>query len=156
MFRFVVRHLRWLARVPLAPQFFDALLLAWTALFHRKKLQAIEALETAALRLPGVQRTTHRFGGIGFVQEGREFAHIHGNGLLDVWLTCERASELVAAGLAEPHHVFGPSAWISFWLNAPNDCGPALSLLKEAIRLPRHRAPQPRQSLATARKIALE
>ena len=31
MFRFVVRHLRWLARVPLAPQLFDALLLAWTA-----------------------------------------------------------------------------------------------------------------------------
>ena len=132
MFRFVVRHLRWLARVPLASQFFDALLLAWTALFHREKLRAIEALETSALNLPGVQRTTHRFGGIGFMREGREFAHMHGNGLLDIWLTRERASELVAAGQAEPHHVFGPSAWISLWLHKPDDCAPALLLMQEA------------------------
>jgi hypothetical protein len=45
MFRFVVRHLRWLAHVPLAPQLFDALLLAWTAVFHRETLRAIERLE---------------------------------------------------------------------------------------------------------------
>ena len=132
MFRFVIRHLRWLARVPLAPQFFDALLLAWTALFHREKLRAIEALETSALHLPGVQRMTHRFGGIGFMRKGREFAHIHGNGLLDIWLTRERACELVAAGQTEPHHVFGPSAWISLWLRTPDDCGPALLLMQEA------------------------
>jgi len=132
MFRFVVRHLRWLARVPFAPQFFDALLLAWTALFHRKRLHAIESLEAGALQLPGVGRTTHRFGGIGFERDGREFAHVHGNGLLDILLTRERASELVAAGQAEPHHVFGPSAWISLWLRTPDDCGPALLLMQEA------------------------
>ena len=132
MFRFVVRHLRWLARVPFAPQFFDALLLAWTALFHRKRLHAIESLEAGALRLTGVKRTTHRFGGIGFERDGREFAHVHGNGLLDIWLTRERASELVAAGQAESHHVFGPSAWISLWLHTPDDCGPALLLMHEA------------------------
>lgn len=132
MFRFVVRHLRWLARVPLAPQLFNAMLLAWTALFQREKLRAIEALETAALRLPGVQRTTHRFGGTGFMRDGREFAHIHGNGLLDIWLTRERAGEVVAAGHAQPHHIFGPSAWISLWLRTPDDCGPALLLVQEA------------------------
>jgi len=135
MFRFVVRHLRCLARVPFAAQFFDVLLLVWTALFHREKLRAIEALETAALRMPGVKRTTHRLGGIGFERDGHEFAHIHGNGLLDVWLTRERASELVACGIAEPHHVFGPSAWISFWLNTPDDCETALALLEEASSL---------------------
>ena len=113
MFRFVVRYLRRLAAIPLAPQIFDALLLAWTALFHREKLRAIEALEIAALRLPGVRQTTHPFGGIGFVRDGREFAHVHGNGLLDVKLTRERASQLVDAGSAGPHHVFGRSAWIS-------------------------------------------
>src|SRR5678815_1687201 len=91
MFRFVVRHLHWLTRVPLAPQFFDALLLAWTALFHRETLRAIEQLEVAALRLPDVERSSHRFGGLGFARNGREFAHVHGNGLLDVKLTSARA-----------------------------------------------------------------
>src|SRR5262245_60022444 len=122
MFRYVVRHLRWLACVPFAPQFFDALLLSWTAVFHRETLRAIEHLETAALRLPGVERTSHRFGGLAFVREGREFAHVHGNGLLDVKLTPTRATEVVALGRAEPHHVFGPSAWISFWLRTRADC----------------------------------
>ena len=135
MFRFVVRHLRWLARVPLAPQIFDALLLTWTALFHREKLRAIEALEAAALRLPGVQPSTHHFGGIGFARGGSEFAHVHGNGLLDVKLTRERAAKLVTAGRAEPHHVFGPSAWISFQLRTQADCEPALALLAEAACL---------------------
>ena len=132
MFRLVVRRLRWLARIPLAPQIFDALLLVWTALFHREKLRAIEALESAALRLSGVQGTTHRFGGFGFARNGCEFAHVHGNGLLDVKLTRERASELIAAGLAEPHHVFGLSVWISFWLLTTDDCGSALLLIHEA------------------------
>ena len=135
MFRFVVHRLRWLARIPLAPQLFDALLLVWTALFHRKKLRAIEALQTSALRLSGVKGTTHRFGGFGFVRNGCEFAHVHGNGLLDVKLTRERASELIAEGLAEPHHVFGLSVWISFWLRTTDDCGPALLLIKEASLL---------------------
>jgi hypothetical protein len=129
MLRFVVRHFRWLARLPLATQIFDALLLTWTAVFHPKTLRAIEALETAALRLPGVSPARHRFGGFGFIREGREFAHVHGNGLLDLRLTRERAAEIVAAGRAEPHHVFGPSAWISFQLRTLDDCGPALALL---------------------------
>jgi hypothetical protein len=132
MFRFVVRHLHWLTRVPLAPQFFDALLLAWTALFHRETLRAIEQLEVAALRLPDVERSSHRFGGLGFARNGREFAHVHGNGLLDVKLTSARAAELVSLRRAEPHHVFGPSAWISVWLKTPADCKPALALLAEA------------------------
>jgi hypothetical protein len=132
MLRFVVRYFRWLARIPLAPQFFDALLLIGTAVFHRETLRAIEALEAGALGLPGVSPAPHRFGGIGFRRDGREFAHVHGNGLLDVKMTRELAAEIVAAGRARPHHAFGPSAWISFQLRTPEDCEPALALLRMA------------------------
>ncbi len=64
MFDFVVRYLRWLARVPGLPQFFDALLLAGTCLFHGARLVAMEILETQALRIPGVHHKWHRFGGM--------------------------------------------------------------------------------------------
>jgi hypothetical protein len=131
MFRFIVRHLHWLARVPLVPQLFDAMLLIWTALFHRQRLAAMEALEAAALNLPGVAPRVHRFGGIGFRKHDREFAHLHGNGLLDVHLTRERAAELIAVQRALPHHVFGPSKWISFWLRSPDDLENALALIEE-------------------------
>jgi hypothetical protein len=133
---FVVRRFHWLARVPLAPQFFDAFLLTWTALFHRETLRAIEALETAALEISGVSTAPHRFGGLGFVRQGREFAHVHGSGLLDVKLTRERAAEIVAAGQAQPHHVFGPSAWISFQIRTRADCKAGLALLRAGMEIP--------------------
>ena len=47
IFEFIVRRLRWLRRVPLAPQILDALLLVWTALFHREQFAALEAVEEA-------------------------------------------------------------------------------------------------------------
>jgi hypothetical protein len=133
MLRFVVRYARWLAKIPLATDLFDALLLLWTAVFHPRTLRAIEALEAAALEMPGVRPTRHRFGGLGFARAGREFAHVHGDGLLDVHLTRELAARLVAAGRAEPHHVFGPSAWISFRLRTIEDCAPALALLNAEL-----------------------
>jgi hypothetical protein len=64
---------------------------------------------------------------------GGEFGHVHGNGLLDVKLTRERAAGIVASGKAEPHHFFGPSAWISFQLRTPVDCGPALVVGRAAL-----------------------
>lgn len=133
MLRFVVRYFRWMARVPFATQLFDALLLAWTAVFHPQTLRAIEALEAAALQLPGVSPARHHYGGMGFVRGGKEFAHVHGNGLLDVKLTRERAAKIVAAGQAEPHHVFGPSMWISFQLHTPEDCENAVMLLQAGM-----------------------
>ena len=136
LLRFVVRHFRWLARVPLAPQLFDAFLLTWTALFHRETLRAIEALEASALAISGVSTAPHRFGGLGFVRKGREFAHIHGSGLLDVKLTRERAAKIVAAGRARPHHVFGPSAWISFQLRTRADCEAATAFLRAGMEIP--------------------
>ena len=45
IFRFVVRRLRWLGRVPLLPQLFYAWLLLVTAVTDRPKLRAIEMLE---------------------------------------------------------------------------------------------------------------
>ena len=134
IFRFVVRHLRWLARVPVAPHIFDALLLTWTAIFQRERFAAMMALEAEGLRLPGVSPCRHRFGGIGFVGGECEFAHLHGNGLLDVLVTREIAEDLIAVGLAEPHHVFGPSSWVSFWIGTQADVSNAVALLHAGLR----------------------
>lgn len=133
IFRFAVRHLRWLGRVPLAPHLFDALLLAWTGLTRRETLRAIEQLELAALRLQGVKASRHKFGGIGFVHQGKEFAHLHGNGLLDIHLGRAGAEAAIASRHAIPHHVLGRSAWISFWLRSEADLEEAMKLLRSAL-----------------------
>ena len=132
LFEFAVRHLRPLARIPGLAQLFDSGLLAWTSLFDRPRLAAMEAFEAAALALPGVKPRVHRLGGLGFAARGCEFAHLHGNGLLDVRVGREGARELIARGGAEPHHVFGPSAWISLWICSASDLPRASLVLQTA------------------------
>ncbi|HUR45425.1 MAG TPA: luciferase family protein [Candidatus Saccharimonadales bacterium] len=130
MFYFVVRHFRWLARVPGLPHFFDAMLVIVTWISYRSRLKAMENLEAEALRLPGVRLRTHRFGGIEFVDEmGRELGHLHGNGLLDVPVGNEAAASLLASGRVKPHHVFPGSKWISFQIETQADIPLGLELL---------------------------
>jgi hypothetical protein len=134
IFAFTVRRLRWLARYPLAPPLFDALLLAWTALRHPDRLKAMEAIEASVLKLPGVRLTVHRFGGVGFSLGERELGHLHGNGLLDLHTGREVAKQLVAARRAGPHHVFGESAWISYWVRSEADVREATALLEHCLK----------------------
>jgi len=129
-FEFVVRRLRWLARIPLAPQIFDSLLLAWTALRHPNRLRAMEAVEAAAIGIPAVSLTVHRLGGLGFAFGGRELGHLHGNGLLDLFTGRKLARDLVAAGRADTHHFFGESAWVSYWVRSAADVIQAVALLQ--------------------------
>jgi hypothetical protein len=135
IFNFIVRHLHFLARIPLTAHFFDGALLTWTALFHHERLRAIEAIQKQALTLRDVRLCSHRYGGIGFEQNGCEFAHLHGNGLFDVELTRNVAAELIAHKRALPHHVLGPSRWISFWVDSLANVPDAFSLLQLACEM---------------------
>ena len=130
MFYFVVRYLRWAAKVPGFPQLFDACLLAGSFVFRRSRIAAMENLETEAVRLLGARLKSHRFGGTEFVDErGRELGHLHGNGLLDVPVGVQKAIELVASLRVQPHHVFPRSKWVSFQLQSETDVPFALELL---------------------------
>jgi hypothetical protein len=133
IFAFVVRRLRWLARVPGAPQIFDAVLLVATALFSPRRLRAISAVEKEAQLLPGVHLGLHRFGGIGFFHRGKEMGHIHGNGLLDCFVgRTNRDLLLGERGGVTAHHVFPHSGWISFFIKERDDVERALELIRIA------------------------
>ncbi|MEO6845926.1 MAG: luciferase family protein [Chthoniobacterales bacterium] len=132
MFYFVVRRLRWLARVPSLPLIFDSLLLTWVCATKPSRLKAMEMLEAEALQIPGVQLRVHRFGGMEFfnTETKRELGHLHGHGLLDVRTGRENARKLIAAGQVRPHHIFPDSAWISFPVKSCEDIPFALELLQ--------------------------
>ena len=133
IFAFVVRNFRWLARIPGAPQIFDAALLTATALFSPRRLRGISAVEEEARQLPGVALRVHRYGGIGFFFRGREMGHIHGNGLLDCHVGRANRDRLVRErGGVMAHHVFPQSGWISFFVNDPGDVECALELIQVA------------------------
>jgi hypothetical protein len=124
--------LKWLARIPGAPQIFDAMLLGATGLFHPARLRAISEVEAQICRWPGMRVGVHRFGGIGFFVHGNESSHIHGNGLLDCFVGRANRDELVNDGRALPHHIFPHSGWISFWIRDEEDVRPALELIRMA------------------------
>jgi len=132
IFKFVVKKLRWLARIPVLPQLFDAGLVIATMLFDRPRLRAMEMFENAVCRKDAIQRRPHRFGGIGFFVGTTEIGHLHGNGLLDLFVGKSFRTDQVRRGRALPHHVFPESGWISFWLESPADIGQALALFETA------------------------
>ena len=132
MFKFVVKRLRWLARIPVLPQLFDAGLVIATMLFDRPRLRAMETFESAVSRKDAIQRRPHRFGGVGFFVGTTEIGHLHGNGLLDLFVGKSFRTDQVRPGRALPHHVFPESVWISFWLESPADVAQALELFETA------------------------
>jgi Family of unknown function (DUF5519) len=121
--------LKWLARIPGAPQIFDAMLLAATGVFHPSRLRVISEIESAVRQWPGMRIGLHRLGGIGFFFHGKESSHIHGNGLLDCFVGRANRDMLVGDGRALPHHVFPNSGWISFWIEDDEDIQPAIQLI---------------------------
>ena len=132
MFAFVVRRLHWLARIPLLPQIFDAILVVMTALLAPRVFRARERLEFEICREPGIGLSVHRFGGVGFDWGRHELAHLHGNGLFDALVGSIGRTQLIASGKALPHHLFPNSNWISFWIESEADIPSVMEILKMA------------------------
>jgi hypothetical protein len=78
----------------------------------------------------GVTVQPHRFGGIEFSVEGKEIGHLHGDYLVDLLLTKSRRDELIAAGRAEPHHIYPESGWVSVYLRSESDVLNAVEILR--------------------------
>jgi len=77
----------------------------------------------------GVTQEPHRFGGVEFRLGSREIGHIHGDWLVDIPFPTKVRDEVVAAGLADPHHILPNSGWISRYLHQPVDIDTAIALL---------------------------
>src|SRR5438067_11395706 len=132
IFKIFAIMLRLLDRILLFPQLYDAGLVLATMLFDRPRLRAMEMFESAICRKYAIQRRPHRFGGVGFFVGTTEIGHLHGNGLLDLFVGKSFRTEQVRQGRALPHHVFPDSGWISFWLRNRTDIAQALELFEIA------------------------
>src|ERR1700736_2188652 len=79
-------------------------------------MRASEQIRSAALSWSGVTAHPHRFGGTEYRLGRREIGHMHGDHLVDIPFPKSVRNELIAAGLAEPHHILPNSGWISFYI----------------------------------------
>jgi hypothetical protein len=65
----------------------------------------------------------------------REIGHVHGDSLVDIPFALKVRDEVIAAGLAEHHHILPDSGWISLWLREAADVDKALVLFKRSYEL---------------------
>ena len=70
---------------------------------------------------PGVTAGRHRFGGTELRVGRRELGHVHGNRLVDLPFPLLVRNDLVAAGRAEPHHIYPESGWVSVFISNETD-----------------------------------
>jgi hypothetical protein len=93
-----------------------------------------ESIQQAIVRevsaWPGVTTAPHRFGGIEFRFGQRELGHLHGSRLADFPFPLLVREELVAAGKAQPHHVFLESGWVSYFIRNPSDVANVVALFR--------------------------
>lgn len=94
-----------------------------------------EAIIKAVLAWPAVTAQPHRFGGTEFQLGTREIGHIHGDVLVDIPFPTKVRDELVAAGLAQPHHILPESGWVSFYIRQPDQVAAAIALLRRSYEL---------------------
>ncbi|MCL4528841.1 MAG: DUF5519 family protein [Chloroflexi bacterium] len=80
----------------------------------------------------GVAAHPHRFGGTEFRIGRREIGHIHGDYLVDIPFPKKVRDEIVANGLAEPHHILPETGWVSFYLREEDDIENVIGLLKRS------------------------
>jgi predicted DNA-binding protein (MmcQ/YjbR family) len=100
---------------------------------------ASQRIENVVMTWPGVVSRPHRFGGTEFALGKREIGHVHGDHLLDIAFTRRVRDELIDAGLAQPHHIYSKSAWVSFYLNEEEDVERAVALLRRSYEMARER-----------------
>jgi hypothetical protein len=89
-----------------------------------------QAIVRAVSAWPGVTTGPHRFGGIELRLGRRELGHLHGNGLADLPFPLLVREQLVAAGKAEPHHVYPDSGWVSYFIRDRSDVDRVVALFR--------------------------
>lgn len=94
-----------------------------------------EIIETQVLSWQGIGVHPHRFGGREYRLETREIGHLHRNELVDVPLPIKIRDEVIAAGLAEHHHLLPDSGWVSIWLHSPKAVQNAIVVLEKSFVL---------------------
>lgn len=98
-------------------------------------------IEERVLSWPDVTAHEHRFGGTEYRLGKRELGHYHaGMEVVDIPFPKKVRDEVLAGGLAEPHHVLPDTGWVSKWLREPDDLEQAVQLLERSFELARAHA----------------
>ena len=124
-----------LKHIPFLPMLIDEQMKLWTFLFRPKrflKMQELRRMVTEKLRL---ETGFHHFGGLEFRYQGKEIAHMHSNGLLDILFPRKLSSFLIEKGVTGIHHVYPDSGWTSLMIRGTTDIESCFALMQYKLLL---------------------
>ncbi len=78
----------------------------------------------------GVTVAPHRFGGVEFKLGRVELGHLHGDRLADLPFPKKIRDELIAGGIAGPHHVLPDSGWVSRRILSADEVSEVIGLFR--------------------------
>ncbi len=94
-----------------------------------------EEIRKAVTKWDGIEVAAHRFGGLEYRIGRREIGHMHGDSLVDIPFPKRVRDELVAAGVAQPHHVLPETGWVTFYIREHSDIMQAIALFRRSYEL---------------------
>ncbi len=94
------------------------------------QLSIHDTIRDAVGAWPGVEVSSHRFGGTEFRMGKVEIGHIHGDRLADLPFPKRIRNEIIEAGRARPHHVLPDSGWVSKPISGPDDADEVIALFR--------------------------
>jgi hypothetical protein len=112
----------------------DAFMMMGYSLFKPQIVKVIDDIEEEVSQWEGITTSIHPYGGRQFNYHNKELGHIHGNGVLDILFNRAIKTRLVNEGIANEHHTFKKSGWVSFYLKNVADYETGIQLLKLAWR----------------------
>ncbi len=112
--------------IPFLPIIVDEQVKLYIFLFYPRKFIKMKTLISLIRKEINPDISYHRFGGIEFQYNEKEIAHIHSNGLLDIYFPKKISILLIDKGLCCLHHVFPSSGWTSVYLNQYTDLSKCL------------------------------
>jgi hypothetical protein len=89
-----------------------------------------EAIVREVTSWPGVTSGRHRFGGTEFRRGRREVGHLHGDRLADLPIPLLGRDQIIAAGRAQPHHIYPESGWVSYFIKDDADIPRVVALFR--------------------------
>jgi hypothetical protein len=117
----IARYGSRLKKIPYLPILIDEQVKIFTFFFRPMRFMKMRAIFNHAVIVLKLQTAYHRFGGIDFLWNKQEIAHLHSNGLLDIQYPRSLAEILISYGLTEPHHIYPASGWTSFQVSGNTD-----------------------------------
>ena len=124
-----------LKKIPYLPILIDEEIKIFTFFFRPRRFMKMQAIFNHAAIVLKLDTAYHRFGGIDFLWNKQEIAHLHSNGLLDIQYPRGLAEILISRGLAEPHHIYPASGWTSLQVNGNTDTHIPIQLILWSLLL---------------------